>query len=189
MRGLWIRGRRARVLLGAGLLVGLCSLGWLLGRGSQPPWQRAAGTAQEHTTGPGVGVASLPKKQRAGASSIAGLDPVAPALSAYNKGGYREAERAARRVVEQAKGSKEPAKRRQVAQARWVLAFSAARRKNLSLARERFALLRKEAAALPDKGRAEARPGQSEPTLLEEAGYQHAVCTQAGGAKKAAEAE
>ena len=77
----------------------------------------------------------------------------------------------------------------QAAQARSLLAYSAARRHDLILARTRFAAARQEAARLPDKGKQAAVPGEVSPTLEEDATFQHAVCTNALGDPKAAEAE
>jgi len=95
-------------------------------------------------------------------------DALQPALDAYDAGRYRDAEAAALRVVEGARDSKDPKKRTEAARARYVLAFSAARRKELALARERFALLRAEASKLPGKGKQEERPGIPTPTLRDE---------------------
>jgi len=115
---------------------------------------------------------------------------VQPALDAYNAGRYPEAEAAAEPLVAQAARSPDPAVRKQGARARWVQAFSAARRRDLSLARERFALLKREAARLPDKGKPEVKLGETPPPTLEEEGaYQHAVLTAALGQEEAAEGE
>lgn len=113
-------------------------------------------------------------------------DPVGPARAAYNAGRYGEAEAAAQAVVVSAQRA---GKHRQAAFARQILAYSAARRKDLPLARARFAALETEAARLPDGGKPEAALGEDPPTLTEEAAFQHAVCTGALGDKKAAEAE
>jgi hypothetical protein len=59
------------------------------------------------------------------------------------------------------------------------MAFSAARRKDYPLARERFAQLRAEASTLPDHGKPEARLGENPPSLEEEGAYEHAVLTSA----------
>jgi hypothetical protein len=81
------------------------------------------------------------------------------------------------------------AHRKAAAQVRKIQAFAAARRNNLSLARERFALLQQEAARLPDHGAVDATLGESpHPTLEEDAAYQQAVCTVALGDKAAGEA-
>jgi predicted double-glycine peptidase len=100
-----------------------------------------------------------------------------------------EAEAAAGQFLQWAAASSDPAVKKQVVLVRRVLAFSAARRKDLRLARERFAVLRQEASLLPDKGKPEAEPGENPPTLEEEGAYQHAVLTAALGDRKAAEAE
>jgi hypothetical protein len=66
--------------------------------------------------------------------------PAAPARAAYEAGDYAAAEAAARRDLTGAATAEGRA------EARWVLAWSAARRGDLALARERFGLLRREAA-------------------------------------------
>ena len=116
-------------------------------------------------------------------------DPLRPSIKAYNAGQFKQAEAEALKVVEKNSSSKSPAIRKQAVRARYVLAFSAARRKDMKLARDRFKVLEQEAAKLPDKGKQEAPPGQPSPTLEEVGAYQHAVCTAALGDKKAAEAE
>ncbi len=99
------------------------------------------------------------------------------------------------------------------ARARWVLAFSAARKKDLAEAQEQFAALKKEAAGQlwaldsdpardagtpnpnpnlhpnPIEDRPVSPTGELLPTLEEEAAYQHAVLTAARGKQEAAEAE
>lgn len=113
------------------------------------------------------------------------------ALDAYNHGKYWDAETAAATVVIESRKLADPAPAHELAKARWVLAYSAARRKDLKLARERFALLRSEASQLPNKGKQEVVPGETEPTLEQEGAYQHAVLTGAlaleaeGGRQKA----
>ncbi len=116
-------------------------------------------------------------------------DPMQPARAAYDAGHYLDAERQAQQVIRQNAGSQDAAKRRQAADARQVMAYAAARRKNLALARVRFATLRQEAAQLPAGGREQAPPGVAPTSLEEEAAFQHAVCTNALGHPQAAEAE
>lgn len=116
-------------------------------------------------------------------------DPLTKSVDAYNHGKYREAEAAAQRIVDVNSKSSDPAKRRKAVEGRYVLAYCAARRKDMAQARERFAVLRSEAAKLPDKGARKPMPGNVRPTLEEDGAYQHAVCTAALGDKKAAEAE
>ncbi len=110
-----------------------------------------------------------------GSSTNSGRD----ALEAYTRGSYAEAERAAAPIAERGRSSPDPAVRKQGARARWVMGFAAARRKDFPAARQRFAQLREEAAALPDHGRQEALPGEHPPTLEEEGAYEHAVLTAA----------
>lgn len=116
-------------------------------------------------------------------------DPLTKSVDAYNHGNYREAEAAAQRIVDANSKSKDPAKRRKAVEGRYVLAFCAARRKDMAQARDRFATLRREAAKLPDKVARKPMPGNVRPTLEEDGAYHHAVCTAALGDKKAAEAE
>lgn len=123
------------------------------------------------------------------ADSAKRKDPLQPAFDAYNSGNYKKAEIYAQQIVDTMSQSKDPTQRNTSVRARKVLAFSAARRKDLKLARERFAVMKTEASKLPDKGKQEAEIGKMEPTLTEDAAYQHAVCTSALGDKKAAEAE
>lgn len=111
------------------------------------------------------------------------------AMDAYNSGKYKKAESMALRIIDQSMGSSSPKVMKKSAQARYILAFSAARRKDMKLARKRFNDLRSNAAKLPDKGKRSALPGSAVPTLEEEGAYQHAVCTAALGDKEAAEAE
>lgn len=116
-------------------------------------------------------------------------DPLRPVVIAYNAGHYKDAEAAAQRLIDGTSDSKSPAVRKRAVKARYILAFSAARRKDLQLARERFNIVTEEAAKLPDMGREDPQPGLVPSTLEEEGAYQHAVCTAALGDKKAAEAE
>ena len=116
-------------------------------------------------------------------------NPLQPAINAYNVGKYKDAEAASLRVIDSSSKSTNPAVKKDAVRARYVLAFSAARRKDMKEAQARFAVLRDEASKLPDKGKQDASPGQMEPTLTEEGAYQHAVCTAALGDKKAAEEE
>ncbi|MGV3721137.1 MAG: cysteine peptidase family C39 domain-containing protein, partial [Actinomycetota bacterium] len=133
----------------------------------------------------------------------------APGVAEYNEGRYAEAEQQAERAVAAAtQQSPRAPERKETARARWVLAFSAARRQDLPLARRRFAELQSAAAGelwtLEDPRPltpAETTPSAAEsaddapedvtpdrpvsptgaplPTLEEEAAYQHAVLTQA----------
>jgi hypothetical protein len=135
--------------------------------------------------------ASTPAQPKPSATTPSAPPPAAidRALGAYSAGKYREAETAAAHVIRSASSSQDPALKQQAARARWVHAFAAARRKDLPVARERFALLRAEAARLPDKGKPEAKLGENPPTLEEEGAYQHAVLTAALGEESAAERE
>lgn len=113
-------------------------------------------------------------------------DPLRPAAKAYNTGDYKAAETEALRIIKAASSSKDPTVRKDAVRAHYVLAFSAARMKDMEEARERFAVLKEEAAKLPDKGKQDSEPGVMSPTLEEEGAYQHAVCTAALGDKQAA---
>lgn len=116
-------------------------------------------------------------------------DSVQPLRDAYNAGQYQMVESSALRLVASAKASRRITAQEQSAQARSLLAYSAARRHNLKLAQVRFAVAQHEAAKLPDKGKQDGEPGMPTPTLEEDAAYEHAVCTNALGDPKAAEAE
>ncbi len=115
--------------------------------------------------------------------------PLKPAVDLYNSHKYAQAEAEATRIIKKNKGSAAPKKQRESVDAQYILAFGAARRKDMLLARDRFAVLRQEAAKLPDKGKQAAPPGVPPSTMEEEGAYQHAVCTAAMGNEKAAEAE
>ena len=128
------------------------------------------------------------------AASAAAVTPGA-VLDAYRAGRYGDAETLAAGVITAAAkpnvGAAAPS-RRDAVTARQIQAFAAARRRDLPLARARFALLKKEAAALPDGGRplTPAAVGEAPaPTFEENAAYQHAVCTGALGDTAGAEAE
>lgn len=127
-------------------------------------------------------------------------DAVEETLQVYNSGRYGEAEARASRLLRVSGGGHSEER----ARARWVQAFSAARRGDLELARDRFSLLSEEAAGerwtlerpagfSPAKtaggssesaGVEPAPPpvdssGQPLATLEEDAAYQHAVLTAA----------
>lgn len=127
-------------------------------------------------------VAPTPKPNRPDA-------PMLPAMDAYNAGRYYEAENDATAIVQAKANATAPSERTVAARAEYVLAFSAARRKDFRLARERFNRLRKQAGGLPDHGKSQAEIEQNQPTLEEEGAYQYAVCTEALGDKKASERE
>lgn len=183
--------------VGAAIGLGLLAAGslWLGG----PRAARRAGQAAVYTASGygGFVTPASPKpaprptvSDKTGKAALARrADPVRAARLAYSAGRYGEAEMAAQAVVSQAAHTKSVPLRRRAAFARQVLAYSAARRHDLPLARARFAALETEAAKLPDGGKPEARLGEDPPTLTEEAAFQHAVCTGALGDKGAAEAE
>lgn len=116
-------------------------------------------------------------------------DPIQPLRDAYNAGHYPAVEAAALRLVSQARTDRRQPLLEQAAQAGSLLAYSAARRHDLALARTRFAAVRDAAAKLPDKGKEAALPGEIAPTLEAEAAFQHAVCTGALGDRAGAETE
>lgn len=115
--------------------------------------------------------------------------PEQAASEAYAAGRYAEAEAAAAQVIRQAAAQPTLPHRQAAARAGSLLAYAAARRHDLKLARVRFVTARLEAAALPDKGRQPERIGEDPATLEEDAAFQHAVCTGALGDEAAAEAE
>jgi hypothetical protein len=89
---------------------------------------------------------ATPEAARPGTASPAKVAPVQPALEAYNRGQYRQAETEAKQLVDRSRSDRSAVAGREVARARWVLAFSAARRKDFRTARSRFAELKQEAA-------------------------------------------
>jgi len=116
------------------------------------------------------------------------------AEAAYAAGRYQDVESAAAQVLRQAAQQPTLPHRQAAAHAGSLLAYAAARRHDLPLARVRFAAAQKEAARLPDKGKPKPMLGQREPATLEEDdAFQHAVCTGALGNtaadKRAAEGE
>lgn len=115
--------------------------------------------------------------------------PVQAASDAYAAGRYADVETAAAQVIRQAAQHPTLPHRQEAARAGSLLAYAAARRHDLGLARTRFATARLEAATLPDKGRQPARIGENPATLEEDDAFQHAVCTAALGDSPAAEAE
>lgn len=118
------------------------------------------------------------------------IDPVRSLQAAYRAGNYSEVAVAARKVIRGAQHAHSLGERRHAVQARQVLAYAYARQNNLKTAQSQFALLRQEAAALPDRGKQDRSLGADpQPTLEEEAAFQHAVCTGAVENHPAAEAE
>ncbi len=117
------------------------------------------------------------------------LPPEQVAEAAYAAGRYPEVENAAAQVIRQAAQQPTLPHRKAAAHAGSLLAYAAARRHDLKLARVRFTAAQKQAAALPDKGKLPARFGETSATLEEDDAFQHAVCTGALGDKPAAEAE
>jgi len=182
----WRGARGQRAAVGVALSLVLVGGGSWLARTSMPLARRVAYNPEGYG-GRDTKVEPEAKVEPGKAQSSA--DPLQPALDAYNAGQYRQAEEAAERLVAEGRSTRDPARRKRAVRARWVTAFSAARRKELRLARERFAQLRQEASVLPDRGEQEAELGEDLPTLEEEGAYQHAVLTAALGERSAAEAE
>lgn len=130
------------------------------------------------------------------ASAIKPSMPLSPeqkqlkqAMQDYLAGHYPQTETEAQRLVKPVSSSQSSSERQTILQAQLLLAYSAARRKDFSLAQERFAGLRDSAASLPDHG---ARPqvlGEVTPSFEEEAAFQHAVCTGVLQGQEAAEEE
>lgn len=131
------------------------------------------------------GYAPAPRKSKKTAEN-----PLESAVSAYNAGKYEEAETEAVKVRKAALKSDDPADRRVAAEAQSLSAFSAAFRNDMKTARERFSVLREEAAKLPaEEAKSPSKAATYTAPLEEQAAYQHAVCTAALGEKEAAEAE
>ena len=57
--------------------------------------------------------------------------PLEDAQSAYDKGNYKKAEAEAEKIIEKAKTSADPKIKKESAKARYIMAFSSARRKDL----------------------------------------------------------
>ena len=109
----------------------------------------------------GYVAAPAPKK------SPAPLKPAAPdlvqtAASAYNAGHYAEAEAVSLQAAHAAANSPVLKEREEGAQARLLLAYSAARRNDLVLARERFADLKTAASKLPTRGPSRSSPARQD---------------------------
>jgi predicted double-glycine peptidase len=112
------------------------------------------------------------------------------AAEAYQAGRYAEAETDAKQVSASAhdsKGGLDAGKAE--ARADMIVAYSEARQHNLQSAREWFWKVQDEASKLPDHGARTQRLGEHQPTIEEEAAFQHAVCTGALGEQNEAEAE
>jgi hypothetical protein len=115
-------------------------------------------------------------------------DPLQTAVDAFNAGRFTDAE--AKAAEAGRAGSKRPAALVPVTRARILMAYSAARRKEYPLARERFA------AAVAGAKAGMAAPVRGGPNCREalrsaesDAAYQHAVCTLAMGDRTGGEAE
>jgi len=126
------------------------------------------------------------------APPVPGSTPVNPnplrSLNAeYRAGHYTQVETEAAALVAAQQNSPDALLRKQAAQAEMVSAYSAARRKNFVVADGRFLQVRDMAEGLPDHGAIAAPLGQVEPTLEEEAVFQHAVCIGAQGNQQASE--
>jgi predicted double-glycine peptidase len=119
----------------------------------------------------------------ASGSKPSAKSPTVGIWDAYNAGDFLGAEKQAKVVVSS------PVPVRVKADALSVLAYSAARRHDLKLARARFQAEATAAETLPDKGSQTIKYGDPQPTLTEDAVYQHAVCTGALGDKAGAEQE
>jgi len=190
-----IQASQARRLLpwfGSGAAVAALGLGLWLGVRPHPAPRRApahAGPRLVYSAQGYGGFVPAPAPVKTAARREAVPDPVQPVRDAYNAGHYRQVEAEAAFVVAGASGSRDVTRRRQAVEARTLMAYAAARRHDLPLARTRFAVTRREAARLPDRGKQVAQSGQNAPTMEEDAAYQHAVCTAALGDKAGAEAE
>ncbi len=137
---------------------------------------------------------AAPRRNRSGGTRTpVAATAVRAMFDAYNRGSYGAAEARASAVLSATASSQRTVSatmRAQAAEARLVLAYSAARRHNLTLARARFSMLESAAAGLPGGGvQRSADPNLPTPTMLQEAAYDHAVCTGALGDKTGAERE
>jgi hypothetical protein len=132
--------------------------------------------------------ASAPSPSNDAPVQVASLKAVATVPATRSTGSARPAR------ISRSVRAREVTRRRDVLRARQVMAFAAARRKDLTLARARFAQVRTEAVnaaqALPEVAdRPAPVDGSPAATLEENAAFQHAVCTAALGDKAAAEKE
>ena len=115
-------------------------------------------------------------------------DPLQTAVDAFSAGRFTDAEAKADEAVRA--GSTRPDALVPVTRARILMAYSAARRKEYPLARERFAAAvagAKEGLAAPVRGGPNSREALR--SAESDAAYQHAVCTLAMGDRKGGEAE
>jgi hypothetical protein len=138
-------------------------------------------------TGQGFG-AMVPASAANRAALAPPPDPLHAAVDAFNAGRFTEAETKAAEAVRA--GSTRPDALVPVTRARILMAYSAARRREYPLARERFA------AAVAGTKAGLAAPAQGGPISREalrsaesDAAYQHAVCTLAMGNRKGGETE
>jgi len=179
------------VLLLAGGAVAIVGFGsWLAWHSRQNPHRSMKLVYSSQGYGGMVAVPAVPSTPPAPPQPVTQYtDPVDPVRAAYNRGHYQEAASEAKLVIARAAGSKSVTAHENAAFARQLLAYSAARQHDLKSAREQFAVLRNEAAKLPDKGKQKGEVGESEPTLEAEGAFQHAVCTSALGDTRAAETE
>ena len=111
------------------------------------------------------------------------------AADLYDRGKFREAERAAQDFIVRNEGGQSKAMRRGVLEARFLLAFSVARQKDFPRARVLFDSLREAASVFPDGGAVPPTNGEPHPTMEQQAAYQRSICTLAMGDKRAAEKE
>ncbi len=95
--------------------------------------------------------------------------------TAYAAGHYEEARRLADGL--RPADSEPPMEKKRTVAARLLAAYATAREGDFRGAREQFATVRDLAEPLPDHGARPLRLGIPEPTLEEEAAFQHAVCT------------
>jgi len=114
--------------------------------------------------------------------------PVAQMQAAYDAGRYAEAETLGQGIVQKSRAATDPEATYQGLQARRTLAYAAARRKDFSLARQRFTDLRDTAGYLPDRGVQKPILGEILPTFQQEGAFQDAVCTGVLEGQSAAEA-
>lgn len=131
------------------------------------------------------GYTSLP----AASSKPAPVDPLEAIKVAYRAGQWTEVEAQAAQIWQKGQFSSDNALRKQAAEAELLAGYAAAWRKDYMTAGERFRATQALAGELPDHGAHPAKLGEVQPTIEEEASFQHAVCTGARGDKQAAEQE
>lgn len=113
--------------------------------------------------------------------------PIWNVIEAYRKGRWSEVESEADIVVEKQAGSSIQQERDEALLAMKLRAYAAAWKHDYPLAQRRFSELRDVAETFPEHGKQPSVPGETAPSVMEEAAFQYVVCTSAMGDKQGAE--